>query len=150
MTRKYGITPERVHQMHLKYDELFWRYPNVVAVSEGYFKGTHGNWMNIIGIVVHVSEKVSPTTVPSEDRMSDIIDGVPVQIRQETLTTIEPMGVANGEHRPLTSGIRIEIGMAAPTKGSACQQGVDMNRTYVLISSMSAEEALKQDQRIRR
>ena len=40
--------------------------------------------------------------------------------------------------------------MTGPTKGSACQQGVDMNRTNVLISSVSADEVLQQDQRIRR
>ena len=115
-----NLTAEEIHRVRKLHDAKFWRQPNVVAVSEGYFKDTNGGWMNVIEIVVHVSEKVSPTTVPSEDRISDIIDGVPVQIRVDEWGDLEEaMGAVNEERRPLTSGMRIESGMSVPTKGSA-------------------------------
>ena len=101
------LTAARIREVRLANDDLFWRYPNVVAVGEGYFKSPTGDWMNIIGIIVHVSERVSPTSIPAADRITDIIDGVPVQIRVDDGEYGHMMGEVNEEHRPLKSGILV-------------------------------------------
>ena len=75
-----GITDEYVHEVRLKYDDLFWRQPNVVGVGEGYFKDENGEWTERSGIRVTVTEKVDQSTLPPEDRIPDCLEGVPVNI----------------------------------------------------------------------
>ena len=101
------LTAARIHEVRLRNDAKFWRQPNVHAVGEGYWKDRTGGWRDIIGIIVYVSEQVPTMTLPVEDRIPDLLDGVPVQIREEVLTPVELMGVAEDEHRPLLSGITI-------------------------------------------
>lgn len=55
-----------------KYHDLLWRQPNVwsIVASE-------------IGIVVNVVLKISQEQLPSEDRIPEKLDGIPVEIREE-------------------------------------------------------------------
>ena len=39
-----NLTAERIHQVRLQNDALFWRQPNVHAVGEGYLKDATGGW----------------------------------------------------------------------------------------------------------
>ncbi len=103
-----NLTAERIHQVRLQNDDLFWRQPNVHAVGEGYLKDATGGWRSLIGIIVYVRARVDQSTLPEADRIPELLDGVPTEIRQETLTTINLMGTPNDEHRPLTSGITIQ------------------------------------------
>ena len=72
-------TGDRIHEVRLKYDSLFWRQPNVWGVGEGYFKDGNGGWIETLGIVVDVTKKVDQNTPPPEDRIPDCLGGVPVQ-----------------------------------------------------------------------
>ena len=76
-------TPERIHEVRLKYDPLFWRQPNVHGVGEGFFRDENGEWTEASGIVISVTEKVDQSTLPAEDRIPDCLEGVPVQIIEE-------------------------------------------------------------------
>ena len=73
-------TMERIHEVRLKYDDLFWRQPNVFAVGEGYFRDKAGNRINTLGIVVSVETKVDQSTLPAKDRIPDCLEGVPVLV----------------------------------------------------------------------
>ncbi len=75
-------TDERIHEVRLKYDPLFWRQPNVHAVGEGLFSDGKGGWTETVGIVIDVTEKVDQSTLPAEDRIPECLEGVPVQIRE--------------------------------------------------------------------
>ena len=103
-----NLTAERIHQVRLQNDAKFWRQPNVHAVGEGYLKDATGGWRSLIGIIVYVRARVNQSALPEADRIPELLDGVPTEIRQETLTTINLMGTHNDEHRPLTSGITIQ------------------------------------------
>ena len=73
-------TPERIHEVRLKYDDLFWRQPNVFGVGEGLFMYESGELNETSGIVVSVTEKVDQSTLPPEDRIPDCLEGVPVYV----------------------------------------------------------------------
>ncbi len=77
------ITDERIHEVRLKYDNLFWRQPNVFGVGEGYFKDENGEWTETSGIIIRVTEKVDQSTLPPEDRIPDCLEGIPVQIIEQ-------------------------------------------------------------------
>ena len=81
-TENTGNTAERIHEVRLKYDPLFWRKPNVFAVGEGILQDENGDWdwTGPRGIVLRVTEKVDQSTLPPEDRIPDCLEGVPVQI----------------------------------------------------------------------
>ena len=83
-TTKSTPTPtlERIHEVRLKYDDLFWRQPNVVTVSEGFLRNGHGGPTNEMGINVMVTKMVNQNTLPPEDRIPDCLEGVPVRISQ--------------------------------------------------------------------
>ena len=76
---------ERVHRVRLRYDDLFWRQPGVHSVGEGYFRDENGDRIEpeVWGIIIRVTEKVGQSTLPSEDRIPDCLEGVPVQILEE-------------------------------------------------------------------
>ncbi len=76
-------TPERRHEVRLKYDPLFWRQPNVHGVGEGFFRDGKGGWTEEKGIIVYVTRKVDQSALPPEDRIPDCLDGIPVQIVEE-------------------------------------------------------------------
>ena len=139
MNKCRAESSEYIHEVRLKYDDLFWRQPHVEAVGEGSFKDENGEWVPIVGIVVHVYEVVDQETLPPEDRIPRCLEGVPVQIRVDEWGDLgDAIGIPNDERRPHVSGIRIEsarasianvdnrgitggtlTGLATRTKGSA-------------------------------
>ena len=76
----------RARAIRHKYEDLFWRQPNVHAVGIGNIRDENGERTGIWGFVVHVSEKVDQHTLPRKDRIPACLEGVPVEIR------VEPMG----------------------------------------------------------
>ncbi len=82
-------TPERRHEVRLKYDPLFWRQPNVWAVGEGFLADEHGGWLDTKGINIRVTRKVDQSTLPPEDRIPDCLEGIPVKITEEAPPVIE-------------------------------------------------------------
>ncbi len=89
MTTSSGRSPvvltfERIHEIRQKYDDLFWRQPNVISVGEGRFRNpdrtpcTGPGAKN--GIIVGVTAKVDQSTLPVADRIPTTLEGVPVQI----------------------------------------------------------------------
>lgn len=76
-------TDEYIHQVRLKYDDLFSRQPNVHGVGEGFFRVGPGEWTETVGINVYVTKKVDQNTLPPEDRIPDCLEGVPVNIVEE-------------------------------------------------------------------
>lgn len=140
-----NLTAERIHQVRLQNDDLFWRQPNVHAVGEGYFRHWSAGWQNTIGIVVYVSDRVEQSTLKEADRIPPSIDGIPVQIWEETLTTINLMGTPNDEHRPLTSGITIHsvqpVGDTLEAMGAGTLTGVAWrNGKKVLVTAAIRKE----------
>ena len=123
-----NLTAERIHQVRLQNDAKFWRQPNVHAVGEGYLKDATGGWRSLIGIIVYVRARVDQSALPEADRIPELLDGVPTEIRQENLTTINLMGTHNDEHRPLTSGITIQsvqpVGDTLEAMGAGTLTGV--------------------------
>ena len=71
---------ERIHNVRLRYDDLFWRQPNVRGVSEGFITDENGSITEIWGILIDVTEKVDQNTLPPENRIPDCLEGVPVQM----------------------------------------------------------------------
>lgn len=75
-------TPERRHEVRLKYDDMFWRQPNVFGVSEGRFLGENGERLETKGILVKVTKKVDQSTLTPKDRIPECLEGIPVQLRE--------------------------------------------------------------------
>ena len=73
-------TSERIHQVRLRHDDLFWRQPNIHGVGEGFFMSEDGEWLDIYGIVLSVSTLVDQNTLPEADRIPFSIEGIPIQI----------------------------------------------------------------------
>ena len=65
-----------------KYGDLFWRQPNVYAVGIGDIKDEDGQYTGIWGFIITVTQKVDQNTLPPEDRIPDVIEGVPVEIEE--------------------------------------------------------------------
>ncbi len=94
-------TPERIHEVRVKYDLLFWRQPNVFAVGEGFFKDENGEWTEKVGISITVTKKVDQSTLPPGDRIPACLEGVPVNIEEEEysegqLTSLSHTEESNG------------------------------------------------------
>ena len=70
----------RVGSVLYNYDSLFWRQPNVYEVSTGFLKDEKGAWTDTWGITIWVTEKVDQGTLPQEDRIPELLEGVPVRI----------------------------------------------------------------------
>ena len=79
----------RARAVRHKYDDLFWRQPNVHAVGIGDIKDGNGEWTGIWGFIITVSEKVDQSTLPPKDRIPDCLEGVPVQIREQPMGEIQ-------------------------------------------------------------
>ena len=73
-------TPERIHEVRLRHDDLFWRQPNIHTVDEGCFMSEDGGWLDIYGIVLEVITLVDQNTLPEADRIPLSIEGIPIQI----------------------------------------------------------------------
>ena len=90
---KYTEITEHARAIRPKYEDLFWRQPNVYATSIGFhvdesgydleIPDGEGGCKRVVGFVIRVTEKVDKSTLPSEDRIPSMLEGVPVQIREE-------------------------------------------------------------------
>ena len=72
-----------------KYQALFWRQPNVHGVGIGNIKDENGERTEKVGFIIKVTEKVDQRTLPSEDRIPDMIEGVIVQIQETPKVCLE-------------------------------------------------------------
>ncbi len=63
-----------------KYEDLFWRQPNVYDVSIGQLLDDQGEVTKTWAITVWVTEKVEQATLPPEDRIPDILDTIRIRI----------------------------------------------------------------------
>ena len=73
----------RASRVLSKYESLFWRQPNVYDVSKGFLRDGKGGWTKTVGITVWVTKKVDQGTLPPEDRISDSLENVSIQIVDE-------------------------------------------------------------------
>lgn len=86
MTPKiYEADVERAEAIRHKYEDMFWRQPNVHGSGIGIIEDDSGNATDRAGFVITVTEKVDQSTLPSEDRIPDCLEGVPVQIVERPL-----------------------------------------------------------------
>ena len=77
----YNVTNERIHEVRLRNNGLFWRQPNVHAVAEGDFRNKDRSFTNdAFGIIVEVSTLVDQSTLPEANRIPLCIEGIPIQI----------------------------------------------------------------------
>ena len=87
---RYTEVWRRAQEILPKYEDLFWRQPNVWSTGIGYFRGEwdiplevpdgEGGCKRIVGFIIRVTEKVDQNALPPGDRIPDTIEGVPVQI----------------------------------------------------------------------
>ena len=87
---QYIEVTERARAIRPKYNNLFWRQPNVWSVGIGLFVDENGDFLEVpdgeggctkvVGFRITVTEKVDQNTLPLEDRIPDMLEGVPVQI----------------------------------------------------------------------
>ena len=87
---EYREVSQRARAILPKYEELFWRQPNVWSTSIGFFRGEwdrplefpdgEGGCKRVVGFIIRVTKKVDQSTLPPEDRIPDTIEDVPVQI----------------------------------------------------------------------
>ena len=74
----YAEDAERAEAIRHKYDDLFWRQPNVHGVGIGIIENENGEYTNRAGFIIDVTKKVDQSTLPPEDRIPDCLEGVPV------------------------------------------------------------------------
>ena len=77
----YDADVERARAIRHKYEDIFWRQPNVHGTGIGIIEDENGNATDRAGFRITVTEKVDQSTLPPEDRIPDCLEGVPVQIR---------------------------------------------------------------------
>lgn len=88
---------ERARAIRHKYEDLFWRQPNVYGVGIGRLEDENGEGTGQVGFVITVTEKVDQNTLPPEDRIPDCLEGVPVQIIEGPNDAILLMGMESVE-----------------------------------------------------
>ena len=74
-----GVLTERARAIRPKYEDMFWRQPNVWGVGIGMMYDERGEWTGKIGFLISVSEPVDENTLPPWDRIPACLEGVPVQ-----------------------------------------------------------------------
>ena len=73
----------KAREIRPKYDDLFWRQPNVIAVSIGLLTCLPPiDGRPPVGFKIRVTKKVDQSTLPAEDRIPEMIEGVPVQLSE--------------------------------------------------------------------
>lgn len=80
---------EKARAIRHKYEDLFWRQPNIWGAGIGKLEDENNEWDGRVGFVIHVTQKVDQSTLPPEDRIPDCLEGVPVQIREESEPYLE-------------------------------------------------------------
>ena len=91
----YEEASEQAESLIEKYGDLFWRHPNIIGVQvEGlYVKDEIGNHIEVpedaeggnrlvASINIYVTKKVDQCTLSPEDRIPDVIEGIPVEISE--------------------------------------------------------------------
>ena len=73
-------TSEHVSYVLEKYRPLLRRFPHMWANGMGLLRDEDGERTDEVGIWVYVEEPVDQSTLPSEDRIPDCLEGVPMQI----------------------------------------------------------------------
>ena len=81
----YEADVERAEAIRHKYEDMFWRQPNVHGTGIGIIEDENGNATDRVGFIITVTEKVDQSTLPPEDRIPDCLEGVPVQIEERPL-----------------------------------------------------------------
>ena len=77
--RRWRAETERATAIRPKYEDLFWRQPNVHGVGVGVIEDENGEDTGQVGFVISVTEKVDQSTLPPEDRIPDCLEGIAVQ-----------------------------------------------------------------------
>ena len=80
--RRWRAEEELAHEVREKYDDMFWRQPNVYSVGVGVPRGLAGDPTGVVGIVIEVTERVCQEDLPPEDRIPEVLEGVPVFIEE--------------------------------------------------------------------
>ena len=94
-----------------KYEDLFWRQPNVYDVSIGQLRDNQGELTETWGITVRVTEKVDQNSLPPEDWIPEILDDVRILI----LETKPQPKVPDGNCDYSKCGVDIEKGEESMT-----------------------------------
>ncbi len=115
-------TPERRREVRRKYEPLFWRHPNVYAVSLGRIQDENGNITNTWSITLRVTEKVDQATLSPEDRIPDCLEGIPIQILEEQPSPLA-MGLPDKSHRPVLPGLQVKSATRDPATGALKKLG---------------------------
>ena len=86
----YEEAAERAESLMPKYEDLFWRQPNIHSVRVGplydefandiMVPDGRGGYRQEVGFKILVTKKVDQCTLNPEDRIPDTIEGIPVQI----------------------------------------------------------------------
>ena len=89
MSSESEITDARGIEVKRKYEPLFERQPHYVSSSFGVAvnEDTGERDWDRTAIRVKVTKKVDQSTLPEEDRIPACLDGVPVQISEESIET---------------------------------------------------------------
>ena len=77
---EYEEVTERANAVLDKYEEVFWRQPNVHEFGVSLIEGEDGIYTGEMGIVVYVAERVPDEDLPPEDRIPRVLEGILVQI----------------------------------------------------------------------
>ena len=90
---KYVEITEHARAILPKYEDMFWRQPNVYVTSIGFHVDEdgydlevpdgEGGCKRVVGFIIRVTERVNQSTLLPEDRIPSMLEGVPVQIREE-------------------------------------------------------------------
>ena len=93
--KEYHEISDRAMEILPKYEDLFWRQPTVWSTGIGLFNDKNRNFMRtpdgkggckmVVGFKIWVTEKVDQNTLPPEDRIPDVLEGISVQIIEESL-----------------------------------------------------------------
>lgn len=81
--KKYVEPTERALAVKTKYEERFWRVPNVHSVGVGFIKDKRGNRTREIGIIVSVTDITPLKEIPQEHRLPNSIEGISIQVIEE-------------------------------------------------------------------
>ena len=71
---------DRAKAVLARYEDLFWRQPNVFRVNVAFLLDEYGELTFLSAITVWVTKKVDQRTLPPEDRIPSCLEGVLVQI----------------------------------------------------------------------
>ena len=78
----YEADVERAESIRHKYEDMFWRQPNIYGTAIGIIFDESGEFTDRAGFIITVTKKVDQSTLPPEDRIPDCLEGVPVQIEE--------------------------------------------------------------------